>query len=108
MAWPDSQVSRHTCRATHGKPAIANAHPHFSPDADAPRIAVPHNGINENHEALRAPLGERGYFFATETDSEVIANLIDLQYTCDLFEAVKRAILQLMPLPSFAATSRTV
>lgn len=85
----------HTRWATHGKPVTANAHPHFSPGADAPRIALSHNGIIENHEALRATLEERGYVFASQTDSEVIAHLIDHLYNGDLFEAVKDAVGQL-------------
>ena len=85
----------HTRWATHGKPATENAHPHFSPSADAPRIALSHNGIIENHEALRASLEQRGYVFASQTDSEVIAHLIDHLYDGDLFEAVRQAVTQL-------------
>ena len=85
----------HTRWATHGKPVTANAHPHFSPNADAPRIALSHNGIIENHEELRADLQARGYLFASQTDSEVIAHLIDHLYNGDLFEAVKEAVAQL-------------
>lgn len=85
----------HTRWATHGKPVTANAHPHFSPDDAAPRVALSHNGIIENHEALRAMLQERGYVFASQTDSEVIAHLIDHLYDGDLFEAVQAAVRQL-------------
>ncbi len=85
----------HTRWATHGKPITDNAHPHFSPSADAPRIAVSHNGIIENHEELRAALEAHGYRFASQTDSEVIAHLIDHLYDGDLFEAVKAAAAQL-------------
>jgi glucosamine--fructose-6-phosphate aminotransferase (isomerizing) len=85
----------HTRWATHGKPVTENAHPHFSPSADAPRIALSHNGIIENHEELRATLEARGYVFASQTDSEVIAHLIDHLYNGDLFDAVKEAIGQL-------------
>jgi glucosamine--fructose-6-phosphate aminotransferase (isomerizing) len=85
----------HTRWATHGKPVTENAHPHFSPNAHAPRIALSHNGIIENHEELRATLEERGYVFASQTDSEVIAHLIDHLYNGDLFEAVKEAVGQL-------------
>ena len=85
----------HTRWATHGKPVTANAHPHFSPNADAPRIALSHNGIIENHEELRADLQARGYIFASQTDSEVIAHLIDHLYNGDLFEAVQAAVVKL-------------
>ena len=92
----------HTRWATHGAPAVHNAHPHFShgtgPDAISTRpgrIALVHNGIVENHEALRAKLEARGYVFASQTDTEVIAHLIDLHYEGDLFDAVKRAALEL-------------
>jgi len=85
----------HTRWATHGKPITDNAHPHFSPSADAPRIALSHNGIIENHDELRATLEMHGYRFASQTDSEVIAHLIDHLYDGDLFEAVKAAVAQL-------------
>jgi glucosamine--fructose-6-phosphate aminotransferase (isomerizing) len=90
----------HTRWATHGAPAVHNAHPHFShgPGAvgDRPgRVALVHNGIIENHEELRAALQARGYVFASQTDTEVIAHLIDSVYDGDLFEAVKTAVGQL-------------
>lgn len=83
----------HTRWATHGEPNEANAHPHVSSD----RIAVVHNGIIENHAQLREMLKSKGYHFASDTDSEVIAHLIDLemQTTPDLFEAVRLAVPQL-------------
>lgn len=81
----------HTRWATHGAPVVHNAHPHFSRD----RIALVHNGIIENHEELRAQLQARGYEFASQTDTEVIAHLIDYHYAGDLFAAVKQAIVQL-------------
>ncbi|WP_137892763.1 glutamine--fructose-6-phosphate transaminase (isomerizing) [Ramlibacter sp. 2FC] len=91
----------HTRWATHGAPAVHNAHPHFShgPGADAAqrpgRVALVHNGIIENHDALRAALQARGYRFASQTDTEVIAHLVDSLYEGDLFEAVKAAVRQL-------------
>ncbi|WP_454733350.1 MULTISPECIES: glutamine--fructose-6-phosphate transaminase (isomerizing) [Cupriavidus] len=85
----------HTRWATHGKPVTGNAHPHFSPREEAARIALSHNGIIENHEELRAGLEASGYVFASQTDSEVIAHLIDHLYDGDLFEAVKAAVARL-------------
>jgi glucosamine--fructose-6-phosphate aminotransferase (isomerizing) len=100
----------HTRWATHGAPAIHNAHPHFShgpgvsalpstSTGDLPskpgRIALVHNGIIENHDELRADLRARGYVFDSQTDTEVIAHLIDSLYDGDLFEAVQAAVSQL-------------
>ena len=91
----------HTRWATHGAPAVHNAHPHFShgtgADADTRpgRMALVHNGIIENHDELRASLKARGYAFVSQTDTEVIAHLIDSLYDGDLFEAVKAAVSQL-------------
>jgi glucosamine--fructose-6-phosphate aminotransferase (isomerizing) len=91
----------HTRWATHGAPAVHNAHPHFShgTGADAAqraaRVALVHNGIIENYEELRAGLQKRGYIFASQTDTEVIAHLVDSLYNGDLFEAVKAATKQM-------------
>ncbi len=88
----------HTRWATHGAPAVHNAHPHFShgTGADKPaRVALVHNGIIENHDELRARLQARGYVFASQTDTEVIAHLIDSIYDGDLFAAVLAATQQL-------------
>jgi glucosamine--fructose-6-phosphate aminotransferase (isomerizing) len=91
----------HTRWATHGAPAVHNAHPHFSHGpgdhaSDRPgRIALVHNGIIENHEALRAELQGRGYRFSSQTDTEVICHLVDSLYEGDLFEAVQAAIRRL-------------
>ena len=90
----------HTRWATHGAPAVHNAHPHFShgPAAapgSAGRIALVHNGIIENHDELRAELKGKGYAFDSQTDTEVIAHLIDRLYDGDLLDAVQRAVVQL-------------
>ncbi len=85
----------HTRWATHGAPSSDNAHPHFSPsDADA-RIALVHNGIIENHDALRDELQALGYVFRSQTDTEVIAHLVDHMYTGDLFDTVQQAVKRL-------------
>jgi len=103
----------HTRWATHGAPAVHNAHPHFSrgpgegPDSSKPaRVALVHNGIIENHEALRASLQARGYVFASQTDTEVIAHLIDSHYDGDLFEALKATVRQLQGAYAIAAICR--
>jgi len=90
----------HTRWATHGAPAVHNAHPHFShgtgaAEAKPGKVALVHNGIIENHEELRAALQAKGYVFTSQTDTEVIAHLVDSVYNGDLFEAVKTAIGQL-------------
>lgn len=91
----------HTRWATHGAPAVHNAHPHFSHGpgeaaaSAAGRIALVHNGIIENHDELRAALKAKGYRFTSQTDTEVIAHLVDSVYEGDLFEAVKTAVAQL-------------
>ena len=87
----------HTRWATHGAPAVHNAHPHFShgPGADAAsrpaRVALVHNGIIENHDELRAELQAKGYVFESQTDTEVIAHLVDALYDGDIFQAVRTA-----------------
>ena len=82
----------HTRWATHGVPSERNAHPHISGG-----LAVVHNGIIENHEALRARLKADGYEFTSDTDTEVIAHLIahELKTTDDFFAAVRASIAQL-------------
>ena len=86
----------HTRWATHGAPAVHNAHPHFSygpgltAESGKPaRVALVHNGIIENYEQLRAQLQAKGYVFASQTDTEVIAHLLDSHYNGDLFDALK-------------------
>ncbi|MFM8900784.1 MAG: glutamine--fructose-6-phosphate aminotransferase, partial [Burkholderiales bacterium] len=90
----------HTRWATHGVPAVHNAHPHFShgPNAGASssgRVALVHNGIIENHDELRASLIAKGYAFTSQTDTEVIAHLVDHLYEGDLLDAVQRTVRQL-------------
>lgn len=82
----------HTRWATHGEPSEVNAHPHMSGD-----IAVVHNGIIENHESLRALLQSRGYVFESQTDTEVIAHLVEweLRTSETLLEALQKTAKQL-------------
>ncbi|NBU89577.1 MAG: glutamine--fructose-6-phosphate transaminase (isomerizing) [Betaproteobacteria bacterium] len=94
----------HTRWATHGAPAVHNAHPHFSAGpvvasassglaADAPgQIALVHNGIIENHDELRDELKARGYVFASQTDTEVIAHLVHHLYAGDLLASDAMAL----------------
>lgn len=84
----------HTRWATHGAPATHNAHPHFS--GQPSRIAVVHNGIIENYEELRAELSAAGYTFVSQTDTEVVAHLIDSLYQGELFEALQQACKRLV------------
>ena len=79
----------HTRWATHGKPSDINAHPHNSQDGT---ISVVHNGIVENYLQLREWLMSKGYKFVSETDTEVIPQLIEYFYKGDIVEAVIRAI----------------
>lgn len=82
----------HTRWATHGEPSEANAHPHTSGD-----FAVVHNGIIENHEELRELLKSRGYVFNSQTDTEVIAHLVnwEMRTASNLLEAVQKTVKQL-------------
>ncbi|MBU1690939.1 MAG: glutamine--fructose-6-phosphate transaminase (isomerizing) [Gammaproteobacteria bacterium] len=83
----------HTRWATHGIPSERNAHPHVSEES----LAVVHNGIIENHEALRQRLSEIGYQFTSDTDTEVIVHLIHFHFhqEKDLFQATRKAVTEL-------------
>jgi glutamine---fructose-6-phosphate transaminase (isomerizing) len=100
----------HTRWATHGAPAVHNAHPHFSSGAGASqaagKVALVHNGIIENYEELREELKARGYVFVSQTDTEVIAHLVDHLYEGDLFEAVKAATLRMRGAYAIAVIHR--
>ncbi|HAK31820.1 MAG TPA: glutamine--fructose-6-phosphate aminotransferase, partial [Acinetobacter radioresistens] len=93
----DSQISgsvgiAHTRWATHGKPTEDNAHPHISGN-----VAVVHNGIIENYQELKDDLEALGYVFTSQTDTEVVAHLVNdaLKSTSNLLEAVNQVVPQL-------------
>ncbi|MDM8299381.1 glutamine--fructose-6-phosphate transaminase (isomerizing) [Collinsella tanakaei] len=94
----------HTRWATHGKPSVANAHPHTSCDG---RIAVVHNGIIENFAELRDELASRGHVFTSETDTEVLAHLVEEAYArhADLMAAVREACTHVVGAYGMAAVS---
>ena len=79
----------HTRWATHGEPSDTNAHPHASIDGN---IAVVHNGIIENYMALKESLIAKGHMFRSDTDTEVVAHLIDMYYEGDIVAAVIKAV----------------
>lgn len=82
----------HTRWATHGQPSETNSHPHTN---QAKTIAVVHNGIIENYQELKTQLTKKGVKFRSQTDTEVVAHLIDQYMTGDLLEAVAQAVRQL-------------
>jgi glucosamine--fructose-6-phosphate aminotransferase (isomerizing) len=82
----------HTRWATHGRPCEANAHPHIDCQS---RLAVVHNGIIENHQQLRASLVAKGHQFRSQTDTEVIAHLVESHHGTDLVESISRAVSEL-------------
>jgi glucosamine--fructose-6-phosphate aminotransferase (isomerizing) len=92
----------HTRWATHGAPATENAHPIVSSD----EVAVVHNGIIENHDELRAALQAKGYRFASQTDTEVIAHLVHSHYQGSLLEAVRLASRELKGAYAIAVVSK--
>ncbi len=79
----------HTRWATHGEPSVANAHPHHN---QAHTIAVVHNGIIENYQPLRDKLISKGYVFDSDTDTEVIAHLLDYYYKGNPKEAIFKVL----------------
>lgn len=89
VEYPSFVGLSHTRWATHGVPSDANAHPQF--DAEM-KLALVHNGIIENHDSIRKMLVKKGVSFRSETDTEVIAQLIGYLYKGDFLKAVKRAI----------------
>lgn len=92
----------HTRWATHGVPADYNSHPHTNETGE---IAVVHNGIIENYMQLKKELVNKGYKFTSDTDTEVIAHLIDLYYEESLFDAVKKAVKELKGAYALAVVS---
>lgn len=82
----------HTRWATHGKPSDANAHPHVSQRG---RFAIVHNGIVENYRSLKEELLAEGVTFSSETDTEVVAQLLERMYTGDFLAAVRATVAQL-------------
>ncbi|MEE1018249.1 MAG: class II glutamine amidotransferase, partial [Acutalibacteraceae bacterium] len=82
----------HTRWATHGKPSDVNAHPHISNDGN---FAIVHNGIIENYATLKDELIKKGYVFASETDTEVIAHLLQDNYDGDMLSTVSKTIAML-------------
>jgi glucosamine--fructose-6-phosphate aminotransferase (isomerizing) len=99
---PGTTGIAHTRWATHGAPAMENAHPIVSRG----EIAVVHNGIIENHDELRAELQAKGYRFDSQTDTEVIAHLVHSLDHGDLLDAVRRAARQLKGAYAIAVVSK--
>ena len=96
----------HTRWATHGEPNDVNAHPHFSSSGN---IALIHNGIIENYAILKEALIEHGYTFKSDTDTEVLVNLIEYVRTtnnCSLLEAVQGALKQVIGAYAIAVVEK--
>lgn len=102
---PGSMGIGHTRWATHGAPTESNAHPHVVGD-----VAIIHNGIIENHLALRRELEAEGARFSSDTDTEIVAHLVDRALRANpssLFDAVRRALGQVQGAYAIAVISRT-
>ncbi|WP_300357806.1 glutamine--fructose-6-phosphate transaminase (isomerizing) [Fusobacterium sp.] len=82
----------HTRWATHGVPSDKNSHPHYSMDKS---VAVVHNGIIENYQALRKELEDKGYVFASDTDTEVISQLVQDMYNGDILDTISKVLKKL-------------
>jgi glucosamine--fructose-6-phosphate aminotransferase (isomerizing) len=93
----------HTRWATHGAPVTRNAHPMISRG----EIALVHNGIIENYEALRTELEAKGYDFDSQTDTEVVTHLVHSFYDGDLFQAVRRAVKRLAGAYAIAVVAKS-
>jgi len=93
----------HTRWATHGRPTEENAHPHRDCSGD---IVVVHNGIVENYLSLKEQLQHEGHLFKTETDTEVIAHLVEKYYEGNLEQAVREALARIRGVYALAVISR--
>lgn len=82
----------HTRWATHGEPSVSNSHPHYNKDKS---IVVVHNGIIENYQSLRENLNRKGYAFSSQTDTEVVALLLDQYYAGDPLDAITKVMVRL-------------
>src|SRR6185295_1700799 len=94
----------HTRWATHGRPTEENAHPHVDSKGD---VVVVHNGIVENYLALKHDLQAAGHVFLSETDTEVIAHLIERNYEGNLENAVRKAVAMLSGVFALGVISRS-
>lgn len=100
----DGQVGiGHTRWATHGEVSSKNAHPHSSPNGE---FAVVHNGIIENYAFLKASLIDDGEIFSSDTDSEIIAHLLERNYDGDMLSAVEKTSSELIGAATFLAVKR--
>src|SRR5690606_30827108 len=97
----------HTRWATHGEPNDVNSHPHFSMSGD---LVLIHNGIIENYDSIKKELQKRGYIFKSETDTEVLVNLIEeikILEKVDTAEAVRKALNQVIGAYAIVVMSKS-